>query len=38
MITARKDIDRRIIQLSTLMAAEKSSETNCRTRRVTGDD
>jgi len=38
MITARTDIDCFIIQLSTLMAAEKSSETNCRTRRVTGND
>jgi hypothetical protein len=34
MITASTDIDRFIIQLSTLMAAEKSSETNWRTRRV----
>jgi hypothetical protein len=34
MITARTDIDRFIIQLSTLMAAEKSSETNWRTRHV----
>jgi len=38
MITASTDIDRFIIQLSTLMAVEKSSETNYRTRRVTGDD
>jgi len=38
MITASTDIDRFIIQLSTLMAAKKSSETNSRTRRVTGDD
>jgi hypothetical protein len=38
MITARRDIDRFIIQLSTLMAAEKSSETNWHTRRVTCDD
>ena len=37
MITARTDIERFIIQLSTLMAAEKSSETNRRTRRVMGD-
>jgi len=35
MITASMDIDRFINQLSTLMAADKSSETNCRTRRVT---
>jgi len=34
MITASTDIDLFIIQLSTLMAAEKSSETNWRTRRV----
>jgi hypothetical protein len=34
MITASTDIDRFIIQFSTLMAAEKSSETNWRTRRV----
>jgi len=34
MITAITDIDLFIIQLSTLMAAEKSSETNWRTRRV----
>jgi len=38
MITARMDIDRFIIQLSTLMAAEKSSETNCCTTRFTGND
>jgi len=38
MITASTDINRFIIQLSTLMAAEKSSETNSHTRRVTGDD
>jgi hypothetical protein len=38
MITESTDIDRFIIQLSTLMAAEKSSGTNSRTRRVTGDD
>jgi len=38
MITASMDIDRFINQLSTMMAAEKSSETNCRTRHVTGDD
>jgi hypothetical protein len=38
MITARRDIDHFIIQLSTLMAGEKSSETNWRTRRVTCDD
>jgi len=38
MITASTDIDRFIIQLSTLMAAEKSSETNWHTRRATGDD
>jgi len=37
MFTASTDIDRFIIQLSTLLAAEKSSETNRRTRRVTGD-
>jgi len=37
MFTASTDIDRFIIQLSTLMAAEKSSEANRRTRRVTGD-
>jgi hypothetical protein len=35
MITASTDIDRFIIQFSTLMTAEKSSETNWRTRRVT---
>jgi len=34
MITASTEIDRFITQLSTLMAAEKSSETNWRTRRV----
>jgi len=34
MITANTDIDLFIIQLSTLMAGEKSSETNWRTRRV----
>ena len=38
MITASTDIDRFISQLSTLMAAEKSWETNSRTRRVTGND
>jgi len=38
MITESTDIDRFIIQLSTLMAAEKSTETICHTRRVTGDD
>jgi len=38
MITASTDIDRFIIQLSTLMAAEKSSETYSRTSRVTGDE
>ena len=38
MITASTDIERFINQLRTLMAAEKSSETNCRTRPVTGDD
>jgi len=38
MITASTDIDRFITQLSTLMAAEKSSETDSPTRRVTGDD
>ena len=38
MIIESTDIDRFIIQLSTLMAAEKSSETICHTRRVTGDD
>ena len=38
MITASMDIDGFIVQLSTLMAAEKSSETNSRTRRLTGDD
>ena len=38
MITASTDIYRFIIQLSTLMGAEKSSETNSRMRRVTGDD
>jgi len=38
MITARTDIDPVIIQLSTLMAVVKSSETNCRTRRITRDD
>jgi len=38
MITESMDIDRFIIQLGTLMAAEKSSETNWRTWRVTGDD
>jgi len=37
MITARMDIDDFITQLSTLMGTEKSSETNCRTRLVTGD-
>jgi hypothetical protein len=34
MITASTDIDRFIIQLSTLTAAEKSSETNWRMKRV----
>jgi len=38
MFTASMDIDRFIIQLSTRIAAEKSSETNSRTGRVTGDD
>jgi len=38
MINASTDLDRFIVQLSTLMAAEKSTETNCRTRRITGDD
>jgi len=38
MITASTDIDRFIIQLSALMAVEKTSENNSRTRRVTGDD
>jgi len=38
IITARRDIDCFIIQLSTLMAAEKSSETNWHRRRVTCDD
>jgi hypothetical protein len=38
MITARTEIDRFNIQLSTLMAAEKSSETNSRTRRITSND
>jgi len=38
MITASTDIGRFIIQLGTLMAAEKNSETDSRTRHVTGDD
>jgi len=38
MITESTDIDRFIIQLSTLMAAEKSPETIWRTTPVTGDD
>jgi len=38
MITASPDIDHFIIQLSTPMAAEKISEANSHTRRVTGDD
>jgi len=38
MITESTDIDRFIIQLSTLMAAEKSSETIGHTRCVSGDD
>jgi len=38
MITASTDIDRFIIPLGTPMAAEKSSESNPRTRRVTGDE
>ena len=37
MTTASTDLDRFNIQLSTLMAAEKSSETNRPTRRGTGD-
>jgi len=37
MITASMDINRFIIQLSTLMAAQKSSETNCRMRHFTGN-
>jgi len=37
MITASTDIDRFIIQLTTLIAAEKSSETDSCTRPVTGD-
>jgi len=36
--TASTDLDRYNIQLSPLMAAEKSSETNWRTRRVTGNE
>jgi hypothetical protein len=38
MITESTDINRFIIQLSTRMAADKTSGTNSRTRRVTGDD
>ena len=38
MITASTDMDRFIMQLSTLMAAEKSTETNLRTRRVARND
>jgi len=38
MITASPDINCFIIQLSTLMAAEKSWETNSRMRRVTSDN
>ena len=38
MTTASTDLYRYNIQLSPLMAAEKSSETNWRTRRVTGND
>jgi len=38
MISASMNIDHYIIQFSTLMAAEKSSETNWRTRRITGND
>ena len=38
MITASTDIDRFSIQLSTLLAAEKSSETTQCTRRIAGND
>ena len=38
MITASTEINRFTIQVSTLMAAEISSGTNSRMRRVTGDD
>jgi len=38
MITASTNIDRDIIQLSPLVKAEKSSDTNWRTRRIAGDD
>jgi hypothetical protein len=38
MITASTAINRCIIHLSTLMAAEKSLETNLRTRHITADD
>jgi len=38
MIGASTDIDHFIIQLSTLMVAEKSSETNWHMRCVTSDD
>jgi hypothetical protein len=38
MTTANTDLDRFNIQLSPLMAAEKSSETHWHTRRVTGND
>jgi len=37
-ITANMDIDRFIIQFSTLIPAEKSSESNSRMRRITSDD
>jgi hypothetical protein len=38
MMTESTDINRFIIRLITMMAAENSSGTNSRTRRVTGDD
>jgi len=38
MITESMDIDCFIVQLSTLMSAEKCSETICHTRLITGDD
>jgi hypothetical protein len=38
IIAVRMDIDWFMIQLSTMMSAEKNWETNCRTRHVIGDD
>jgi hypothetical protein len=38
MTTASTDLDCHNIQFSPIMAAEKSLETNWRTRRVTGND